>query len=736
MSTEYDNPRTGVFAFDAAGDREPSAAMVEPGQDESVVATAKVGLIAECRDDYELKAAGVEIATRIGNSDGESLALEQPAEIAGVMTAARLERELDIAKLRVSAGDSVVLRAFAEDRFDGTGVTGVGHGRSRSAARVLRIVGDEEFERQIRSTLAGVRRDAMRTDERQARAREELARSSTDNSVDEVQATVTDGLARMRESTEQVLARLSRNGRNEGILTDLARQAQDIAAAAEARSAEASEALDRARNTKDTPEGKERKAEAEREASERQDEVRAELEDLVALLDRDEDAWVARRRLDGLTNRLRQLARETQQLSQRSTGASREQLAPEARAEIDGLSERQSKAADEAERTIAEMKERARTLEQADAQQARALDGATKAAEEGRVREEIDQAAERTKQNMLEQARAAQERAIAALERAAQALEEDQKSRAKELARMMEDLVRSIRRLIEELEVREADLRTVADGQTEQDMVVRQPLSMQFGLLSQNTRGIASDARMRSREATRAARSLEAAANSMAGVASGLRAVRFSREDSLAAADAARRHLDEALKAAEEAAERAADRATQEKREELLKKYRDLLAAQAMLRESVERLKPAAMQPLGRREMVESRRLSTSQEEIRLSVRAILDTETDVKDSEPLVELHEVIDQALAEARTRLSAGDPAAAIEPQDDSIESLSAIVNALDEMSKAADEDMFAERQSQQSGSDGGSRATDWRGSPGRGGQVASGDAGRTRETNSCA
>ena len=690
-----------VFAFDTVADRAPTAAIIDPAQDESVVADARVPMRAEQRDDLELRSAGIEIATRLGKAETDSLVFEERAEIAGPQPAASIERVLEIAKLQLAAGDSVVLRAFAEDHFDGLGASEKSHGRTRSAPRVIRIVGEEEFERQIRSSLSGVRRDAMRIDERQAKAREQVEKDPKDATLEQGQAAVTEGAARIRESAEQVLERLGRNGRAEGSLADIARQAEDIASAAEARSAEASEALERARKEAKTPEEREQRAADAKQAAERQDEVRAELEDLVGLLDRDEDAWAARRRLEGLTNRIRQLARETQQAAQRSNGESREQMSPDARAEIDALAERQASAAEEAEKTLSEMKERAKALEESDAQQARALDAAAKAAEDGRVREEMEQASKDSAQNKLEQSKAAQERALEALQKAAQELEQDRKVRAKELARMLEDLVEAIKRLIAETEGRRAELAGVPGGAGEPESRLRDPIAALFGVLSQNTRGVAADARARSREAARPARSLDSAATSLAAVAATLRARDFAREDAVAAADAALKHLDEALKLAEEASDRAEERAAEEKREELLQKYREFLEREVTLRDAAKKIIPESGKAIGRRELVESRRLGSAQEELREAVRRLLDAEEEVKGSDALADMHDVIDESLSDSRASLNDGKPGAAVPPADDAIEALAAIVGALDEKDTPNDEDAFAEQQN--SGSD---------------------------------
>ncbi|MFM7259827.1 MAG: hypothetical protein ACKO3W_04410, partial [bacterium] len=116
-----------AFAFEVIPDREPTAVMVEPMQDESVLPDARVTVRAESRDDLALRSAGIEIAIRVGQSGTESLALEERAAdfIEGQASSRRefiktaeTERLLDLTRLSVKAGDTVVLRGFAEDFLD------------------------------------------------------------------------------------------------------------------------------------------------------------------------------------------------------------------------------------------------------------------------------------------------------------------------------------------------------------------------------------------------------------------------------------------------------------------------------------------------------------------------------------------------------------------------------------------------------------------------------------------
>lgn len=668
-----------------------------------------------------------------------------------ITLAADFETTIDLGKLSVRAGDRVVIRGFAKDGFakdgfakdrfakddfpedgslgdvrrsatsDSTGRVNTQSsrrevGRVRSAPRIIRIVGEDEFERQVRAMLGGVRREAMRADERQARAREALERDARDPSVQEAQGSLTESLARLEETTREAIERLKRNGRDEGLVGELATQALELSETARARSSESSAALREATQAKDNQGGdtasrtsEAEKNELERKAIERaktaQDEVRKELEDLVALLDRDEDAWMARRRLDALADRVRQSARETGQAAARSNGETREELSPEARAEIDDLAERQRALSSEAEQLAAELRERAKSLEEADAKQAQALEQAAKAMEDGRARDELAQAAEAAQENRLEQSKAAQDRAAAALAQASESLSENRKVRAEELARVLEELTDSIKSLIRQTEPIEAEVKLVTDAAGETAEIERDVVARQAGKVSQNARGVAQDARATSREAARAARFVEDGGKSLAGAATGLRAELFLRDDVGSEISAALKAFGDALTAAEQATDRAEQRANEEKKEELLAKYRGLLERQVGVKASTEKLIRVDGGQLGRRESIESRRLGLTQDELRQAIAEIPKQEPAVKDTDALAELHDLMDVALSEARTALAEAKPANALEPESEVIEALSFIVESLDESGEQPDADEFAEQQQSAEGGEGG-------------------------------
>lgn len=712
-----------VFAFETMVDRPPTAAMVLPAQDESVLADARIEIAAEARDDLGLRAAGVQAVRRIGEESGDGMVFEDAASLEETQTAAEMSKLLDLAGLDLKPGDALVLRAYSEDGFKPGAFAGAAAGESRpnrttSAPRTLRIVGEEEFERQIQTALAGVRRDAMRADERQAKAREAVEDPARMESAAELQAGVTEGVARAAEAIRQAATRLERNGREEGSLADLVEQAAELAEMAERQSAEAAEgitaadeAVERAgeQGLSEAARQAAQKAaeEARRAAAERQENVRAELEDLVRLLDRSEDAWIARRRLESLANSVRQLGRETDQAARQSNGEARDELPPEARAALDALSSRQRQAAQEAEQVIAELKERAEALGDSDPAQAEALREAAEQADDGRVREELENASDETAENRLERSRQSQERASAALSRAMEELTRDRKVRAKELSRVFEELVDSIKRLIKETDAASMELRTTgAVEDVDRRAVELERSAMELGRISQNARGVAADARAKSREAARAARFIDAASASLVAAAKASRTEPYRREDAESSVDSALESLDAALAEAEQAAERAEERAEEEKREELIAKYREFLEQEVGVREAVASIGTTDGKANGRRELIESRRLGLVQDDIRTRISEMTRQEEDVGASEALVEMHAQIEDALGSARESLSQGLVDAAKPGIEATIDSLSAIVSALDEMSGAEDEDPFGEQQQGAGeGSDGG-------------------------------
>ena len=693
--------RTDIgFVFDTIPDRAPTAAVTDPSNDESFVADAVLPLRGELRDDFGLARVGFEFTVRSrGATDTTSeTPLREEIKLAqGVM--AEESQILALSSFNVDAGDTILVRAVAEDIFERDGKH---HDRVRSAPRALRIVSAEDFEQQLRAALASVRRDAMRTDELQARAQERLAGATASSdetkSVTQAQAEVSESLARHASALAAVERRMQRNKKGDTEIANLAREAATISREAQTSSEEA------AQHVKDVEQalgGEVAIQESHTQAARAQEEVRADMESLVALLDRDADSWLSKRRIQELRERIEQLTRETDALAQRTQAKAREELSPEDRAALDALAVQQQAAADDAEALVSELQERQEATKQADPALARALEQAAKAARDGRVREKMEQASDATKSNQLTQAKASEQSAAQALAQAEQALKDVGKIRAEELARVLETLVESVQRLIQQTE--SVLPKFSAPGDTE-------PTARAVGQLSQNTRALAGDARGSGRAASKIAPHLDRAAESLSAATELLRRETPATVDAAAAGESALVSFKEALVLAEEAKERAQQDAATEKREELLAKYRTLLEREVALKVLTETVVATPEKPLTRREQVELRRLSVAQSQVRDAVHVLLQEEEAVAKSEAFSDVHDEIDRSLAAAVDALNRAQPTEALSAQSDGVQGLADLIAAL---GQDEDEDPFEERQSPQSetgGGGGGSQPSD--------------------------
>ena len=680
------------FAFETLPDRPPTAAIIEPPNDESFVVDAVFPLKGELQDDLGLAQTGFEFTARASNVADERVLRTELKPATGVLVDE--SQQLSLASLGVSAGETVLVRAVAEDIYVQDGVR---HPRVLSAPRTLRIVSEEDFEQQLRSTLASVRREVVRTDALQARAQESLVgkiqTDQRDQSVAKEQAEVSESLVRHAESLATLGRRMQRNGREGNELSQIALEAKAVSEAARAASEEAAQHIESSQAPGASPEGV---AKAEQDAKGAQEEVRANLEALVELLDRDADSWLARRRLEELRERIEKLATDTSALASRTQAKARDELSAEDRAALDALATQQRDAATDADSLLNELRERQEATKKIDPALARALERAAQAAQKGRVREEMEQAAEDTEDNRLTQAGEAEQRAMNALAQAEQALKDAGKLRAEELARVLESLIASVERFIGQTEVVIPKLLEVAAAETNARSV---------GVISQNSRGLAGEARTAGRAASRVAAPLERAAESLSASASLLRKEQPNLTDASAAAESALVSFKEALALAEAAKERAQAEAAAEKREELLAKYRELLEREVAIRMQTERSVPVDKNAPTRREQVELRRLGVAQTEVRTAVAGILTDEETVAKSAAFSDMHHEIDERLASAVDALSKARAIDALLAQTEGAQGIADIIAAL---GKDEEEDPFAEQKTPQEPASSGSGA----------------------------
>jgi hypothetical protein len=467
----------------------------------------------------------------------------------------------------------------------------------------------------------------------------------------------------------------------------------DRAAEARARQAAAEQAGDQEAATDAAAEA----TAAEQEAADAQREVRDELTDLAATLDRGEDAWVVSRRIEQLAEDLAALQSRTGELAEQTMGRDREDLTAEERRELDDVAREQSELAERAEELVDELDRRADAMEKADPIESEGLREAAREARREGLEERMREAEQGARENRLQQAGAAQQQAAEALERMQETIEEARKARVDELKRRMDSLVESLQALIAASEDEVIALAQIAGPDDDSGVATRAEAMIR---LQRNTLAVAAEATMADerigRIVSRGAEHQAAAIGDLRQAPPDLDAARDSEERGLAS-------LREALELAEQAAEELAQQQAEAEREQLLAAYRTILETQTGIKVETERISPAEGERLDRRGLVASRRLATDEETVGESLTAVQTDFTAVEDSLVFSMTHRNLDRWVADVASRLRDGRPdAATIARQSMIIEAVGGLIEALDRERQGPD-DPFD--QQQQAGGAGG-------------------------------
>lgn len=600
-------------------DRAPMATITEPAADEVVLPSAALRIVAEARDDLSIDEVGVRVERK--DQPPQERRRRERRETA------RMEMTLTPSDFGAGPGETLLVSAIATDDHE---IDGVRRPPSVSSPRRIRVVGEEEFTRQIRAQLGSVRQAAIRAEAIQrdimASAQRDDAEHDRDRAADAAsdlvrrQSQLSDRIRSMREAVASLDARARAGGLEQESLAEIMRQAQDLLEAAERSSAEASSALAeragadpgrQASSGEQARPGQQAQAAAER-AAEAQESVRAELEDLVRLLDRDEDAWVATRRLERLSQEIESLIHETRRTGERTVGRELERLSAEERMALDRLAQRDRAVAEQARETIDELRDRAERLAASDRTRAAGMREAARRGEERQVARRMEQAAAATAQNQPTNAEQSLREAAESVQAMMDAVRDDRRSRVEELRRRLASLEESLRRLVTQAGEALAEVRAVEAGGRIPDATIARVIA-----LDRNIGGVTDEARSGG-GTERVARLLERAGERTSVSAARLRADPPRLREGDEALDRARALLVEALEVAREQRRSAEQQQAEARRRELAAALRELSERQAGLRSASEPLRGADSGD--RRKLVEGRRLSVEQELIRKAV--------------------------------------------------------------------------------------------------------------------
>jgi hypothetical protein len=739
-----------AYRIDAVEDRLPTATIMEPESDEPVLPTAVVPLRVETRDDVAVSVMGIEASVQRGGADPMSLDEEPEWDVSEIVNgvSGTLATELDLATLEPVEGDVVLVRGSAADVYN---IDGVQHPVVRSPARRLRIISELDLARRFRRELGVVRQNAIRIETRQAELEDDVIIDGAQPGVERAEAQIAERIATQRQAIDTVAERMQMNRLDDEQLQSLLQQAGDLLDFAGRAANRAVEAIEQRQGemrssaksgdsaTSDnrgpaTPEQRNEPqqrdagagdlplphapngandrsdrdadlealigpepAEADRGIVNAQREVREELADLIALLDRDEDTWVAMRRLEDLMQRQAELEAQSGTVGSRTLGRSWDELTAGEQDELRRLAERQDELAEESRQLIEDLRRRAQELEDVDPQGAESMRSAADSGEQRELSRDMANASERVGQNQMRSAQASQESAGQTLQKMLSEMRENSRANAQELLRRLASLIESIDRLIT---VQENEVAALERAMATSDYSGRDRAMIR---LTQNTQSVAAEARAAGQESRRIARLLDRAADAQSAAVLGLRAAPPDQDEAQTAEERSLELLREARSLAEQLEESVERRELMRQRGEIITAYREFAEREVALR--TETLELLAEVPLDRRGLINARRLGTMQEEIRVGLSDLRVTTPEILEAPVFSHVHARIDDWATQVTETLRGGElEESAAGRQQRIADSIGRLIEALEDLITPPDKFAGGQGAGQQSGGQG--------------------------------
>ncbi len=669
-----------AYQFTVVADQPASATVLDPSQDEAVIATAKLDVAGEGRDDVGLAWASLEYekATSPAGSAGapaegsgkRSTLARSPAEDHPALTALTLSLKaaarLDLATLELKPRDEVWLTALAQDAF---ALEGKSHEPTRSAVRRLRIIAESELVEQIRGELNGVRQAALRLDQDQADAMKRLENGASSGDVKNLQEGITQRVVPQEDTVKRQSARVERNGLSDRALEGMLKDAGQALEQAAERSAEAAAALEKHERSANQP------SQAESESlAKTQRQVRDQLGQLISMLDRGQDGWTVRRELQRLLDEQNRLKAQTQAIGKQTAGKSASELSPQQRSQLEQIAQEQQDQSSRSTAALQDLTKRAEQLAKADPALAQALKEAAKKGQESRLSDAQRDAAQQVKQNQTSSAAQNQEKASKSIEDMLEEIDNTEKNRDQALRRQIEEIIDALDALIVE---QNGELRALTEAATRTSLT-----GLDKGMIALHGATLAVSERVRSgfRELADVADLLDSATGAQTTAITLLRA---ARPEGIEVDQAERISLDR-LKKARELAEKiqseAEKRDQERKRAELRKSYREALELQVALHADTT---PLLGLPLDRKQRAGARGLGERQLRIKETLHDVLAKAEGLADFKVFDFAHRRLDLATGRAAETLREGNaPLTVGVDQKTAIRVLQALVEALKE------------------------------------------------------
>lgn len=670
-----------VFRFEAVADKSPSVAVVDPGQDESVLATAVIPATAEARDDVALQS--VALWTQKAERDPDSIGSaptpkEAPSKAAdGTEPKApgdpiRASAELALPTMDVKAGDELWLTGVAVDVFQA-------EGKPRepviSAVRRLRVISDTEFVEQVRNDLSALRDSAIRLQKEQERlaSRRDAASTDADEAARQspAQDAVRERLGPMDDSVQRLMKRLERNRLDDTGLKGVLRDAGELLEEAANGATEAKRALDELKRPPATEEDRAKEAEALQKS---QAQVDASLSELTRMLDSGKDSWAVRRQLEKLLTEQHQVAAQTKAAGEQTRGKDEKDLSAREREDLERLAAKQRDLSQQAAAAVEALRQRGEQMKASDPGQAQSMQQAAQRAQQQQLENAQRDAAKKIQENKTGEAEQGQAQAAQTIEQMLEDLDDVQQKRDEALRRQLAEVIESLKQLVTRQTTELASLgQAVLAGS---DAIK----GLDGGMISLHKDTLAVEDRVaeQMKDADHLHDLLGAAdeAQSM-----GISSLRQSPVDAADADEHERTslsRLNEALAEAERLAKEAEDREQGRQRAMLLKKYREALEEEVAVQGETT---PLVGKTLSRKDRGAARSLGTRQLDLRESLAKVRTDTKELADAKVFDAALTRLDAAMQGAGTTLSQGEaPAAVGRQQQTSVAVLRAIVDAL--------------------------------------------------------
>lgn len=714
-----------AYRFDALKDNPPTASVMMPAEDKSVLPTAIVEITGEARDDVALewvalerqlarKTAGSESGTPEGAAErvefARARATDQPTEPGADATAAPVA-SLSVKRLvsshalnlstipELKAGDELWITAIAMDAFN---LEGQRHEPVRSTVRKLKILSRDQLVEQIWNDLSTMRRTAIKVDQDQqdvakvapppGPAGEELSARA-----ERAQAGLTERLARQNQQIARLQQRVKENGLTDQNVQDVLKQASESLTQAGQHSTSASQNLGDAAKQQSQEGAKEKAGEPQLEkAKDEQRQVRDELARLIDMLDQGEDSFASKRSLERLLEQQQQLRERTGNAGRETAGKSGEQITPEQQQELDKIAQEQKALAEQLRDQVRKMQERESKVREKDAAAAEAMAQAAAQSNRDQTPERMEEASKQAQKNQTSSAQQQQSEAIQSMQQMLQKMEQAQKNKDEVLKRALASLMDSIKGLIKVQEVSIDALQKAAPKGTADVAALERPMVLHH----QNTLGVLEQATTSgAREIGPVADKIEHAAEEMAQAIPELRA--SHSDPALAHENAALDSLNEALALAEKLNNQAQEKASAQKRAELRTKYEEALKTQIQLRDSAHGLVGAED---NRRTRATARGLGEEQNTLKTVVDAIRDETKDLQGVKTFLYAHGRLDELMHAASESLVGGTAnAAVLRNQTAAARVLKSLADALDD--RKPPDDPFRKQEGDGGGGQGG-------------------------------